>query len=115
MAFQNDLVVKVIEGGQYELVHAFEYLDYKGRTIIIPRGFKTDFASIPRFGRWLVTGHDDTRKAAVVHDYLCGGELPRREADLIFKHAMKEAGVPGWKRSLCYAAVAAYTLFTGQR
>ena len=38
--------------------------------IKVPVGFKTDFASVPRAMRWLITGQDDTRKPAVVHDYL---------------------------------------------
>ena len=61
--------------------------------IIVPRGFKTDLASVPRlfwpligpFGKWTM--------AAIVHDYLYDKECPnkfmRKEADIIFYEAMR--------------------------
>jgi hypothetical protein len=45
-------------------------------------------------------------EAAVVHDYLYqSGIVDKATADLIFKAAMKEAGVPAWKYVLMYRAV----------
>ncbi len=100
----SDLDVRVMAGGDYMVLKTFVY---KGRnTIEVPRFFRTDFASIPRGFRWLITGHDMTRKPAVVHDYLYRNGIGcREEADRIFKRAMKEEGVPKWKRKLAYRAV----------
>ena len=77
--------------------------------ITVPPFFRTDFASIPRGLRWLVTGHNKTRKPAVIHDYLYHfGIGKRKEADQIFRTALEEEGVPRWKRNLCYWAVRAF-------
>lgn len=78
--------------------------------IIVPVGYVTDFASVPRlpFAYWL-TG-DTAHASAVVHDYLCSVEYPRceiswaRAAD-VFREAMKHEEVPAWRRTMMYWAV----------
>lgn len=105
MPFLSPLVVEVIPDGLYKLTEPFAYR-WRAGVITIPKGFVTDFASIPRVARTLITGHDNTRKAAVIHDYLYQHGVGRRaQADLIFREAMQEAGVPRWKRQLAYLAV----------
>lgn len=77
------------------------------RVYIIPRGFRFDWASVPR-GLWNIFPPYDPRyaAAALIHDWLYGGELcPRKLADEVFLEAMKFRGVPAWKRSVMYAAV----------
>lgn len=91
-------------------------------TITIPKGFITDLASIPRLFTRLIPVNGRHRAPAVVHDYLYstkghinyvprnggfGITIPRKECDLIFLEAMKEAGVSAWKRNVMYAAVRA--------
>lgn len=61
--------------------------------IRVPKGFKTNLASVPRlfwpligpFGKWTM--------AAIVHDYLydkeCVNKFTRKEADLVFYEAMR--------------------------
>lgn len=113
MPFLNELVVRIVPNGQYQLVHKFVYQHKNGGLVVVPSGFETDFASIPQGFRWLVTGHDNTRKPAVVHDFLCRAaqnSKERKQADKIFKEAMKEAGVPWWKRQLCYSAVRVFSI-----
>jgi len=49
-------------------------------------------------------------KAAVVHDYLYAsrgiyGRFSRAQADAIFRQALGDSGVAGWKRVLLWAAV----------
>lgn len=78
--------------------------------IIVPAGYVTDFASVPRlpFAYWL-TG-DTAHASAVVHDYLCSVEYARckiswgRAAD-VFREAMKHEKVPAWRRTMMYWAV----------
>lgn len=79
-----------------------------GFAIVIPRGFATDFASIPRlFQVAFPPYHDDYGKAAVVHDYLYRTQslATRVVADAIFREAMAVLGCPAWKRLLLYYAV----------
>jgi hypothetical protein len=41
----------------------------KNNKITVPKGFKTDLASVPRFG-WIFVAPFDIARAGVVHDYL---------------------------------------------
>lgn len=77
--------------------------------VIVPRGFVTDFASIPQplqllRGRLSITGRYGN--AAVVHDYLYWRQdCTRAQADNILAIAMKEAGVSLLERKIIYEAV----------
>lgn len=82
---------------------------FLGETIVVPKGFVTDFASVPRLPIvfWL-TG-DCAHDAAVVHDYLYQTHLSetRARADRTFLEAMKITGVPAWRRLDMYLGVRA--------
>lgn len=105
MPFLNDLIVAVV-GKRYILVSPFKYQTKAGKVITVPKGFKTDFASIPRIFRTLIHGHDRTRKPAVIHDYLYDRAIgTRKEADKIFLEALEESGVSSVKRRAMYWAV----------
>lgn len=78
--------------------------------VTVPKGFLTDFASLPRWPsiiRSIFRKNGKHRPAAVVHDYLCrlGKEFPRLLADAIFLEAMKLVGVKRSHRRLMYWAV----------
>jgi hypothetical protein len=68
--------------------------------IVIPKGFKTDGASIPKIFWW--TGwrpfDGDTEYPAIVHDYLYRWHFPRLTADLIFLNMMESRRVNFLKR-----------------
>lgn len=81
--------------------------------IVIPRGFETDFASIPRFALWYV---DDDAPCilygAITHDYLysIGGALPlrrltREECDHILRICMLACGARTTQAAVVYRAV----------
>lgn len=79
-----------------------------GRKIVVPRGFKTDLASIPRV-LWAVlppVGKYDA--AAVVHDYLyqCNG-VTRGQADAVLREAMEVLRVRFTQRWTIYLGVRA--------
>lgn len=83
-----------------------------GETIHVPKGFVTDFASIPRLFWRLEPPLGRSGKAAVVHDYLyvtrgLGGRYDRTRCDEIFREAMGVLGVPMIKRNIMWAAVRA--------
>lgn len=77
------------DGGAWVLADDWNVI-YKGDTYIIPSGFATDGASIPRF-LWRVSGTPLSTPrlfAAIIHDYLYGGGDPdatRKDADTIYR------------------------------
>lgn len=61
------------------------------RTVQVPIGFVTDFASIPTAFCALLSPTGRYAWAAVVHDYLYWTQdRPREEADLVLKYAMED-------------------------
>lgn len=83
------------------------------RLVIVPEGFVTDFASVPRapFTYWLFGGIGD--EAAVVHDFLYERAVVTRDlADLVYGEALEACGVARWRRA---AMVLAVQLFGGSR
>jgi len=87
-----------------------EQLHVRCRTLfIVPAGFETDFASIPRLF-WTVIGHPAGQyaQAAVLHDWLYRARgTSRARADALFREAMAALGVPAWQRWLLWAGVRA--------
>lgn len=83
------------------------HLNYRGIEVTIPKGFKTDGASIPRLFWWFGRPFDgDTLYPSFVHDYLYKNtDMPRLIADLIFLDMMKLNGVPFIKRWTYFKAV----------
>lgn len=80
--------------------------DVAERVFIVPAGFVTDLASVPRIPvAFLLTGAI-AHKAAVVHDMLyTTHEVPKDMADAVFREAAKACGVYGWKAWLMYQGV----------
>jgi len=77
-------------------------------SIIVPSGFVTDFASIPRALWSRISPVDDYKLAAVVHDYLYWYQpCERGEADNLLAIAMEEEGVAFSDRAAVYAGVRA--------
>jgi hypothetical protein len=74
------------------------------RVIVVPRGFVTDFASIPRplqVLRGLLPTTERYGIAALVHDYLYWRQdCTREQSDNIMEQAMMEAGVPLLERRI---------------
>lgn len=56
--------------------------------IVVPRGFRTDLASVPRLpGAYLLFGGRG-RRSAILHDYMYVTRWPRKFADEAFRKAM---------------------------
>jgi hypothetical protein len=61
----------------------------------VPRGFVTDFASIPRLFWTALRPDGDYAHAAIVHDYLYWNQATSKDAaDSIFKLSMEDLHVP---------------------
>ena len=74
----------------FELFEEFEfYMNWEDgirQIFTVPKGFRTDFASIPKLFRIVLSPIGRHGKAAVIHDYLCEyGEVTRKQADALLK------------------------------
>lgn len=93
------------------VIQPFGYTNARiGRTVWVPAGYVTDFASIPRVGRWLIPPFGRHAIAAVVHDWLYSVGEPggRGPADDIFRDALDELGVDVARRNVMHGAVRAF-------
>jgi hypothetical protein len=93
------------------VIQPFGYINERtGRQVWVPAGYVTDFASIPRVGRWLIPPFGRHAIAAVVHDWLYSIGEPggRDEADDIFRDALDELGVDMARRNIMHGAVRAF-------
>ena len=80
--------------------------------VAVPKGYVTDFASIPGWIQWLIAPFGRHSEAAVVHDWLYtlgtkGDSKSRKLADQTFRRALEIVGVKIIRRNLMYWAVRA--------
>lgn len=86
---------------------------WQGREWVIPAGFKTDLASIPRTLQGIVTKVGKHIQPAIAHDWFYENadkpefKITKVEADQMFLDGMKHVGVRWSKRYLMYWAVRA--------
>jgi hypothetical protein len=97
-----------IDDKYWEVMEDYFYQTSRG-VIVVPKGFKTDYASVPRIFRNIINSYGKHGRGAVVHDWLysnqCKIDITREEADKIFLEIMKECGVGSIKRNLMYRMV----------
>ena len=84
--------------------------------INIPKGFNTDFGSIPQLFQSLVSPIGSPTKAYVLHDYLLSlylqGKISERKiCDKTFRVALRNEGVGMPRRSFMYLCVRAYSTY----
>ena len=86
-------------------------LIYQGKdiTVVVPKGFECDFASVPRLPLAYLTCGDTAHEAATVHDYLYRTDstpgVDRETADRVFLEGMEAQGESWWRRKLMYRMV----------
>ena len=105
----GSLTVRRVDSNTWSVV---DPLLYQGREerFVVPAGFRTDFATVPRLVAWLVPRFGTFTLAAILHDWLCSegirsGAVTSRQADGIFRRVMRESGVPVLRRWLMWAGV----------
>lgn len=93
--------------GTWELKGQFRYYsDIAKSLIVVPAGFVTDFASVPRLPIIFMLVGDRNHKAAVIHDFIYrNGLFTRALCDKIFKEASEVSGIGWWCRTLDYLGV----------
>lgn len=80
--------------------------DVAKQTFIVPRGFQTDMASVPRLPLVFLLAGDTSRQASVVHDFLYSTHTVSREvADSVLREASAVTQVPAWRRWIMWAGV----------
>lgn len=96
------------DGRIMTLLESFGYADAQNQQWIVPRGAKTDGASIPRL-LWPIIGgpfEGKFRTAAVIHDYYCDVRIrPWRSVHRMFYEAMRTSGVEELQAKTIYAGV----------
>lgn len=96
-------------GGRFQLIEDYHVeiaVDGWYCDLVIPAGFSTDFASVPR-PLWVwAAPHGKHSLAALVHDYLYAvRQFTRRQSDEIFYRLLREVGVRASKAWAMWAGV----------
>ncbi len=100
-------------GAQWELLDDFVVLIEDDatipapglRTIVVPGGFATDLASVPRLPAAYLLFAGRARRSAILHDWLYEQRYPRAWADAVFRAAMGEEHVGPLARWAMWAGV----------
>jgi hypothetical protein len=106
--FLTPLRLEYLDGRDWKVIREFRYRseDAIERVVRVPRGFVTDFASIPRFLWRVLPPTGKYGKAAVIHDFLYRTQAcTRAEADAVFLEAMTDLSVGFWRRHAMHVAV----------
>jgi len=83
--------------------------------LVVPAGFRSDLASVPRLFWRLFPPFGKYSLAAIAHDYCYArlrDRMHRADADALFLEAMEERGVPKRERYPMYWAVRYGNYFT---
>lgn len=113
MPFLTELTTKHLRGDNWEVTTALAYMSHdQDALIVVEKGFKTDYASIPGFLLSLFgRPSGDMVEPSVVHDWIYAGRehirFTRSQADLIFREGLKDKGVGFFKRQCLYLGVRA--------
>jgi hypothetical protein len=105
--FHTAVCIKPYKRYEYHVCHDIEFtVNHKKFTI--PKGFKTDLASIPR-SAWSVISpaHSAVIRGAIVHDwfYRKTCDFDRKQTDIIFYHMLINDGLWPLTAGVMYYAV----------
>jgi len=105
--FKTPLDVRLIEDGRWRILAPLVYQsDYAGIEIVVPVGFETDFASIPKIPGVFELLAGKANMAATVHDYLYTSHITDRlTADHILAEAARVTGINRVGRHLLFDGV----------
>lgn len=102
--YKPDLVVKAVDATHWQLMDDFYF-----EGLVVPKGFITDFASIPQFLWSILPPTGSYTKAAVLHDYLYKNGYSigfnRKSCDDMFLSAMQDLNVGFFTRKTLYYGV----------
>lgn len=121
MPFTAPLEIRKVGPEEWVVLKRFAY-QRKGLTIIVPSGYKTDLASIPKAVRSFVSGRGYWDQPAVLHDHLVThyvdvGRMAWKEAADHMLEAMRDMeelwNIPWYRqrKHVIHKAVKAWGLF----
>lgn len=98
MPFKSDLELRSLpQADAWEVIQPLAYMTQDERLVLVPVGYRTDLASVPRLAwRIVPRDHAQARRPAVAHDYIYTHQTHRftkAEADQIFHQALIEEGM----------------------
>lgn len=103
--FITNPIVEVVDDDTFILRDDF-VVKYFEQVFVVPSGFMTDFASVPRIPVAYMLFAGKAKKAAVLHDWLYTTKpCTREEADRAFLCAMEELGIGWFVRQAMYRGV----------
>ena len=122
MPFRTPLSVRHEVGEDWRLL---DPLVFEGSRdfFVIRKGFRTDFASIPRPVRWLFDSAGENSEPGVLHDAVWReskrtDDVPPRidpwDADGLFRRALRESGATALTRGLMWFAVRVAAIAAGR-
>lgn len=86
------------------------YRSHDGRVFVVPAGFVSDLASVPRLPFVYLAFAGFALRASVLHDWLCRLGHDRQDADNLFEEAMRLSPcIGGWRASLMAMGVRLYS------
>ena len=107
--FKTSLIVRLVSSDpeKWQLALPLVYLSDLLGLIVVPVGFETDFASVPRLPVLFFLAGGFAKAPSVVHDFLYSehNNFTREQADAVFLEAMEVDGVSAWRRNGMYQAV----------
>lgn len=108
--FLTPLRVEQISDDDWRVTEDFRYRSaVLDREILVPAGFVTDFASVPRLPVIYLLAGGVAVRPATLHDFLYrSGSAPKEKADAVFLEAMELVGIPWWRRKMMWAGVAVF-------
>lgn len=106
-----------------EITSEIVYKDKSGLEVKVIKGFRTDFASIPKCLQSFISPIGKHSQASVIHDYLyaknsygikdgLATKVSRRAADKIFYNSMLDSNVNKFTAIVMWAMVRAFGYFS---
>ena len=93
-------------GGNWMLDKPLSYTSTSGAVYVVPVGFVTDFASVPRVPFIFEVFGNSAHSATTLHDWLYTTKpVSRAAADLLLLEAMRSTNISMWKALSIYLAV----------
>lgn len=94
------------DDGEWVLMADLLYESDIAGSIIVPKGFKTDLASVPRIPFAYEVDGNHANLAGIVHDYLYSvASLDRKTCDDVFYEACLVSGVSKWRAWSMWLAI----------
>lgn len=107
--FTTPAQLEMLDDNKWKVITPFQYHlgCYPSENIIIvPAGFITDLATIPRLFWTIMPPNGDYAKAAIIHDFLYSSKpFSRKRCDDILYEAMGVLNVACWRKNVIYWAV----------